>query len=84
MKNEINEVKNEPILNNEYTNDTNDRSPQRELSTPLPSKLETDDIQSQKITDIVVEPFRGESKKQTSPENQKSERTKLFQKKKNV
>jgi len=43
MKNEINEVKIEPILNNEYTNDTNDRSPQRELSTPLPSKLETDD-----------------------------------------
>lgn len=79
MKNEINEVKGEPILNNEYTNDTNDRSPLREISTPRASNLENDDTSSQKTQDIVVAPFRAETKKQTLSENQKNnERTKLL------
>ena len=43
MKNVINDVKNDTILNNEYTNDTNDRSPQRELSTPRAAGNANDD-----------------------------------------
>lgn len=76
MKNVNNEVKNEPILNNEYTNDTNDRSPLREMT---PCAGEIDDNSSQKIHDIVVAPFKGETKKQTLSENVKTnERTKYL------
>jgi len=46
VKNVNNEVKNEPILNNEYTNDTNDRSPLREMSTPRAGNLENEDANS--------------------------------------
>ena len=85
MKNVNNEVKNEPILNNEYTNDTNDRSPLREM-TPCAANQDNDDITSIKTHDqIVVAPFKAESKKQTLSENQKThERTKLLSKRKNI
>ena len=54
MKN-VNDAKNEPILNNEYTNDTNDRSPQRESSTPLTCSASVTSNSS-----ITVEPFQKE------------------------
>lgn len=72
MKN-VNDAKNEPILNNEYTNDTNDRSPQRESSTPITCSASTTSNISQ--NNITVEPFQKEpeTQKQNLSENKKSE-----------
>ena len=66
MKNVINDVKNDAILNNEYTNDTNDRSPQRELSTPRAADNGANDDDSSTHKDyalIEVQPFKQEKAK---------------------
>jgi hypothetical protein len=53
--------------------------------TPCAGNQDTDDNSSVKTHDIVVAPFKAETKKYTLSLNQvTSERTKLLQKKKNI